>query len=420
MTVYIPTRWMDLDVIRSTIELREDNTTSIEIICKWNEHHIRLLPDPLAISTDNTSQDGFHRMHVGTRLQAKGFMTTKALSRGRGVRRRPVLGLALAVTELRTPRDRDDRGGAGSPTGSRGGGGGGGGGGGQPRSGSDKSSGGERPKTFPSPATVEELKKLVESLPKPRLSGEPKSSSRDPTPASVPVPVPAAALQPKAIERPSSSVVPVSSRVAPFDPEESVVDRFTFNGLGENLIPGSSLPPPHPKRGRQLYTFDHHSDIERGEVRWHVVVTYRATESYDNEVYKQVVGSGRFDDPESSPPDVALQRVTVPGRASTLVDAYMIPDKATREYFVDERGQRLDKHHRKIKGCPEGDWRCVFTQVMADGRRRSVHVVVTIPAEMAIPGKSWTPANVQFWEETTRLRGGPPAWVLMKEEKPQE
>ncbi|KAG0040588.1 hypothetical protein BGZ82_001043 [Podila clonocystis] len=431
MTAYIPTRWMDLDVIRATIELREDNTTSVEIICKWNGHDIRLLPDPLAISTDSTSQDSFHRMLVGTRLQAKGLMTIKALSKGRGVRRRPVLGLALAVTELRTPQDRDSRGGGstsgrgegeGSSSGSRREGE-------RPKVGRERPGGkssGETPKTIPSPATVEELKKLVESLPKPPKDSELKSSTRNPIPpvhilSPVP-PAPTPAHRPKAFKTPSPFVAPITSWTPPFDlAENTLVDHFTFNGLGQNLILGSSLPPPHPKRGRQLlYTFDHiHSDDEQGEVRWHVVVTYRATESYDNiEVYKQAVGPERIRGRGSSS-EVVFQRVT-PGRA--ILGAFTIPDNAIREYVVDELGQRLDKHHRKIKGGPEGDWRCVFTQVMADGRRRSVHVVIqhtmTIPKE-AIPGKSSAPASVQIWEEITSLRG-PAAWVAMKEERPQE
>ncbi|KAF9213536.1 hypothetical protein BGZ59_005187 [Podila verticillata] len=280
MNANIPTRWMDLDVIRSTIELRDDNTTSIEVICRWHENDIRLLPDPLANYDDPLGQVALLNMNVGTRIQARGLMTARALARGRGVRRRPVLGLALALTDLRPPRGRNSRGGEGGGSSSGGSGGGNKGGGGPSSNGS--------------------------------LVDEPKGSS-DPI-----------LNRDEAIEIPPRSASSGHNR--PFDPLQNVeLTHYHFDGYGRQR-PGSSLPPS-PRSPGCLYTFQN-PDSDVGE-RWLVLVTSGETESLGNiEVFKEEVKR----EAKNETFKVVLQRMTVSG-STPLGGMPAMPAKPTRKFM---------------------------------------------------------------------------------------
>lgn len=401
MNANIPTRWMDLDVIRSTVELRDDNTTSVEVICKWHDNEIRLLPDPLANYDDPLGQAGLLSMNVGTRIQARGLMTARALARGRGVRRRPVLGLTLALTDLRPPRGRNV---------------GGGGGGG--RSSSDGSGGVNKDGEGPDdPSAVKEFKQLPpppktpETMPTPepipaqdeRLVDAPKPQDGSPVDESKGSSDPILNKE-EVIEIHSRSASPGCNR--PFDPlQNAELAHYHFDGYGCQS-PGLSLPPSRSP-GHLLYTFqDPDSDV--GE-RWLVLVTSRETESFRNiEVFKE-----EAEREAGSESKVLLQRMTVAG--STLVGGPMplMPAKPTRKYFIDESGRWTKKDGSFVKGSRAGDWRCVFTQTMGDGRTRSVHVLILRRVHSSILGMG-IPWNVQIWEEMHKE--GPSLWSPMMQE----
>ncbi|KAF9375205.1 hypothetical protein CPB97_011598 [Podila verticillata] len=441
MNANIPTRWMDLDVIRSTVELRDDNTTSIEVICRWHENDIRLLPDPLANYDDPLGQAALLNMNVGTRIQARGLMTTRALARGQGVRRRPVLGLALTLTDLRPPRGRSSRGKEGRGSSSGGSGGGNKGGEGGPSGGGtlgaqgSRASGGKKPSDV---LTVEELKQLLpppktsESMPTPepiptqderpvhepnlqdeRPVDEPKL--QDERPIDEPnsqdkglVDEPKGSFDPilnrdEVIEIPSRSASPGRNR--PFDPLQNVeLAHYHFDGYGRQR-PGPPLAP-FPRSPGRLYTFqDPDSDV--GE-RWLVLVTSGETESLGNiEVFKEEVER----EAGNETCKVVLQRMTVAG-STPLGGMPLMPAKPTRKYFIDESGRWTKKDGRFVKGRAD-DWRCVFTQTMSNGRTRSVHVLILRRVYSSIPGMG-VPWKVQIWQEMPQEEG-PSLWLMMEE-----
>ncbi|KAG0082656.1 hypothetical protein BGZ93_008353 [Podila epicladia] len=97
-----PTDWMVMTTIRISIQRSTINNTVRGLVtCRWNEHEVKLIPDPSAAPEANISEDNLVRLAVGSEIQVRGLINVRAHFQGQGSRRHriPVLTMTLDVTQ---------------------------------------------------------------------------------------------------------------------------------------------------------------------------------------------------------------------------------------------------------------------------------------------------------------------------------